>query len=919
MSANILTVFSKAERIYGFLLFVFASIMVIYQCVQFNYERQLEQATKSANYVTRSIDSKVSEVRTMMSSLVGMHYASISLDNGELLGYSETLKEQAPFLNALGRYDAVSGENREEFEDSMNEKGLFNFQIMDIGDTDESTPSPEANIYYPISMLEPMNPENLRMIGANLSTVPTLASELDRISLGNESLITALPPSWPLGGQLIMFTPVYSGNQAPDQETERSIHFDGGFWISANIDSTLDTKSESLEGFIVQIDVINPKGAETLFEQSLPKADEIHLSAIYDPISIKNQWQIDSSTIVVTMTKTIGLSVEAIVWIMTVLVSVALIMGLVALFINHKRSQALERQHGKDIVFAEREKAERTLNSIKDAIVTLDKDHRVVHLNPAANELFSRSTPQMFCQSFSSMFSFRPLDNSFERLSIDSILDELENDGKSEFDVHPVDFSTPDAIFRLSIVTTATPDGVTTGHILMLRDISNERRLNQKLEFQANHDALTGCTNRYYFEGKLGELIDDLENTDRKHAICYMDLDQFKVVNDTCGHRAGDRLLKELTKNLKSLTREYDVLSRLGGDEFGLIVTDINPAGAKAISEKVFEFFQNYVFQHEDKAFAVRACIGVVFIDQNSGTLSDVLSAADIACYEAKARGRNGLCFYSEDNEIMSERSDEMNWIPHLQRSLANDCFQLHVQSVASIGVEFPESPVTHYEFLLRMVQDDGTEITPWQIIQAAERYDLMRDIDRWVVKNAIKIVAGLPSEIAGKYTFSINLSGQSSADPNLIDYIREQFVDFNVSPSLFWFELTETAAISHFSVAYDLFKDIRSLGAKVAMDDFGSGLSSFSYLKTLPVDIIKIDGQFVKDIATDRINREMVKAIHHVGRSMGIQTVAEFVETAEAVDELINIGVNYAQGYYIAKPCPVHEAFNLLSYKRVA
>ena len=919
MSVSILTGFSRTERIAGALLCLLASLSVVYLGIEYNHDKQSESATQSSSNVTRSIGGKVSEVRTMMSSLVGMHYASISLNSGELLGYSETLREQSPYVNALGRYEAVSGSKREAFEESMSEKGLFNFRIVDISETGSSNTSAAAELYYPVSMLEPMNPANLRMIGANLATVPTLATELDRISRQNESLITTLPQSWPWGGQLFMFTPVYLGNHPPVDEEERLKHFDGGFWIAANFSSMLDASAEDLRGFNIRVDVISPQGSDTLFRRSVPTNEKTYLSSIYKPITISNKWQIDSSAIVVTLTKPIGLSIETIVGIMSALVSMVFIIGLIASFTNHRRLAELNRQLDKDLLFSEREKAEKTLNSIKDAIVTLDIDHRIVHLNPAATELFSRSTSTMIGHTLSSMFSFRPLDKEFERLSIDRVLDELEHGGAREFDVQPIDFSTLDTIFRLSIVQTATAEGTTTGHILMLRDISNERRLNQKLEFQANHDALTGCTNRYHFENKLGELIDDLSHTERRHAICYMDLDQFKVVNDTCGHRAGDLLLQELTDNLNSLIRPRDVLSRLGGDEFGLIITDADPADAKKMADKLYAFFQNYIFHHEDKAFAVRASIGVVFIDKHSGTMSEILSAADIACYEAKDRGRNGLCVYSEDNETMSERSNELNWLPQLQKSLSNNSFQLYVQSVASIGVNHPNSPVTHYEFLLRMVQEDGTEITPWQFIQAAERYDLMRDIDKWVIKNAIGIVNDLPNDISEQYTFSINLSGQSCADPNLIDFIREQFETNDVHPSQFWFELTETAAISHFSVAYDLFKNIRTLGAKVALDDFGSGLSSFGYLKNLPVDIIKIDGQFVKDIATDQINLEMVRAIHHVGRSMGIQTVAEFVETPEAIEQLINIGVNYAQGYHIGRPCPVHVAFNTTPLKRVA
>ena len=394
-----------------------------------------------------------------------------------------------------------------------------------------------------------------------------------------------------------------------------------------------------------------------------------------------------------------------------------------------------------------------------------------------------------------------------------------------------------------------------------------------------------------------------------------MDLDQFKVVNDTCGHRAGDRLLRELTENMMTSVRKGDVLSRLGGDEFGLLIVNATPDVAQQVSERLYSFFQNYVFHHEEKAFAVRASIGLVHIDQSIGQLKDVMAAADIACYASKDSGRNSLSVYSTTDENMAERSVELSWLPRLQTALQNDEFRLHVQAVASLDPTHATTHITHFEFLLRLANSDGTESTPWQFVQAAERYDLMREIDKWVIRNALRIIDGLRGKPGGDCSFSINLSGQSAADPTLRFFIQEQIELYDVDPAQIWFELTETAAISHFSVAVDLIKSIRGFGSKVALDDFGSGLSSFGYLKNLPVDVIKIDGQFVKEIANNTIDREMVRAIHHVGRSMGIETVAEFVESQAIVDELIKIGIDYAQGYHIGKPCSISDAMAQLPY----
>lgn len=364
------------------------------------------------------------------------------------------------------------------------------------------------------------------------------------------------------------------------------------------------------------------------------------------------------------------------------------------------------------------------------------------------------------------------------------------------------------------------------------------------------------------------------------------------------------------------LVRDDDVLSRLGGDEFGLLMINVNRDEATRMSNRIYDFFQNYIFKHEDFAFSVTASIGVVHIDKSCANMKDVLAAADIACYSAKDNGRNSLSVYSKTDVGMAERSVELSWLPRLQKALQEDQFRLYLQPVASLLKTPSEQRITHFEFLLRLTDSDGKEMSPWQIIQAAERYDLMREIDKWVIRNALRTVSELQSGPGAQCSYSINLSGQSAADPSLKSFIATQMNAHQIDPSKIWFELTETAAISHFSVAVDLIKNIRSVGSKVALDDFGSGLSSFGYLKNLPVDIIKIDGQFVKEISHNPIDREMVRAIHQVGQSMNIVSVAEFVEDQATVEELLKIGVNYAQGYFIGKPQRIEDAIAKLTDK---
>lgn len=457
-----------------------------------------------------------------------------------------------------------------------------------------------------------------------------------------------------------------------------------------------------------------------------------------------------------------------------------------------------------------------------------------------------------------------------------------------------------------------------------MRNVSQEYRLTAKLAHQANHDVLTGCSNRYHFEQMLAGLIDELAFDQRQHALCYIDLDQFKVINDTCGHRTGDRLLRELSEHMRTLLGDGDILARLGSDEFGLLMTNVSPDEAVELSNRVFQSFQTYTFRHEEKVFAIRASIGLVHIDNSCSSMKDVTAAADIACFTAKDSGRNSLYVYSPTDDTIAERSVELSWLPRLQHALQNDEFMLFIQPVSCVNKLGANAPVTssiqHFEFLLRLHNPDGPEFTPWQFIRAAERYDLMRQIDRWVIRNALRTVAELKGGPGGGCSYSINLSGQSAADPTLKTFIRDQYEYYKIVPSQIWFELTETAAISHFSVATELFKSIRDLGSLVALDDFGSGLSSFGYLKNMPIDIIKIDGQFVREIVNNKIDRQMVLSIKQLGEVMGIKTVAEFVENQEILEELIEIGIDYAQGYYLGKPAPVATSMaELFNYQRAA
>ncbi len=431
-------------------------------------------------------------------------------------------------------------------------------------------------------------------------------------------------------------------------------------------------------------------------------------------------------------------------------------------------------------------------------------------------------------------------------------------------------------------------------------DVTHSRRLSQLLSHQASHDSLTGLVNRREFERRLETLLADQGD----HALCYLDLDQFKVVNDTCGHGAGDELLRQLTFLLVERTRRTDTLARLGGDEFGLLLVDCTIADAERIAESLREAVNEFRFVWHGHTFRLGVSVGLVPFDATVRDANEILKAADATCYAAKDAGRNRVRLYCPDSEELAARRGEMQWVSRIQRALEVDDFQLYYQPI--VPVEAPESRASHYEVLVRMRDEDGQIVLPGAFMPAAERYHLATAIDGWVVEHTVAWLEANPRHLAALDTCSINLSGHSLSDEAFMTSVKAALA--RVPAAKLCFEVTETAAIAHLATAVDFMKELEGLGCRFALDDFGSGLSSFAYLRNLPVDYLKIDGNFIRNVVDDEIDLAMVTAIDQVGKVMGKRTVAEFVETPEILARLAQIGVDFAQGYAFGKPRPLDE-----------
>ncbi|MCK5366167.1 MAG: EAL domain-containing protein, partial [Gammaproteobacteria bacterium] len=446
--------------------------------------------------------------------------------------------------------------------------------------------------------------------------------------------------------------------------------------------------------------------------------------------------------------------------------------------------------------------------------------------------------------------------------------------------------------------------GHLTHYVGIQTDVTESYNLTQQLSYQATHDSLTGLVNRAEFERYLQRALRRAHADGSEHALCYLDLDQFKIINDTSGHIAGDELLRQLAEVLKAKVRKSDLLARLGGDEFAVLVEHCTLRDAERVAEVLRKSICEYRFQWDGKSFAVGVSAGLVPITPLTVSMTEVLKAADAACYAAKDGGRNRIHIYREGDAELSRRFGEMRWVSRINEALETERFTLRFQPI--VPVIAGNASGWHYELLLSMRDHDGAMVSPGAFLPAAERYGLSVNIDRWVVTNAFLWLSTHPTELAQTERCSINLSGPSISDKNFLGFVIDQLEEKGVPAEKICFEITETAAITNLSSASRLISTLRGLGCSFALDDFGSGVSSFAYLKNLAVDLIKIDGVFVKEICEDPVSQALVKAINDMGHAMGKRTIAEAVESQEIFEELRRIGVDYGQGYGITEPRPL-------------
>ncbi|RMT56536.1 Sensor y box/GGDEF domain/EAL domain-containing protein [Pseudomonas coronafaciens pv. atropurpurea] len=592
-------------------------------------------------------------------------------------------------------------------------------------------------------------------------------------------------------------------------------------------------------------------------------------------------------------------------FILNLLIAVNLVTAIVLIVLALMRVRRLiaQRRLFADALQLEKERAQITLESIGDGVITIDVAGAIVYMNPAAEGLTHWKSSQASGLPLAALFNL--LDEHDQKDSstlIDQIASgRLKGGSASSKLIQRLDGST------VSVALVGTPihtSGVISGAVLVLHDMTQERQYIAELSWQAAHDPLTGLVNRSEFERRLQQVLDERGDGSGTHCLMFLDLDQFKLVNDTGGHAAGDELLRQLCQALPRGLRDSDTLARLGGDEFGVLLVDCPASKANDIAEALREIVQSLHFMWKGRPFMTTVSIGLVHLGDVPVTLEASLSAADMACYMAKEKGRNRVQVYSVDDLTLSMRFGEMAWIQRLHMAMDENRFCLYAQEIAAMSGEGNE--VRHIEILLRLRDESGRMVVPDSFIPAAERYGLMTTLDRWVVQNVFKVIAQCQSDDrhqAPQALCAINLSGSSIGDDTFLEYLKHQFVAFDVAPEMICFEITETSAIADLQSAIRFINELKSLGCRFSLDDFCSGMSSFAYLKHLPVDFLKIDGSFVKDMLDNPINKAMVEVINNIGHVMGKRTIAEYVETPQIESALLEMGVDFAQGYLISRP----------------
>jgi diguanylate cyclase (GGDEF)-like protein/PAS domain S-box-containing protein len=542
------------------------------------------------------------------------------------------------------------------------------------------------------------------------------------------------------------------------------------------------------------------------------------------------------------------------------------------------------------------------LDSLAEAIIATDAAGLITYVNPAAERVTGSSASQSIGKTLEDIVGF--VDETDRRLLSDPVRQALTSGAPVNLSRRALLLARSNGSER-SIELSASPirndAKELIGAVVLLHDVTELRGLARQMSYQATHDALTGLVNRREFEARLEEAIESGHRGDGQHVLSYLDLDRFKVVNDTSGHLAGDSMLREVAKVLRDAVRDSDTVARLGGDEFGMLLIGCPLEKARQIADDVCRAVGDYRFVWKDKIFNIGVSIGLVEISRESGTLEELFAAADSACYVAKKQGSGRVAVYSARDEALARHTGEIQWLQKLQSALKENRFQLYSQPIVPAYGQDGGGPAM--EVFVRLQDEAGHEVPPSEFVRAAERYRLMSLVDRWVVQTTLAALGRGAIPIPANRSVAINVSGQTLGDVQFLEFVVECLDSTGVTPSQVCFEITETAVVANLDHARRFVGVLHGMGCQFALDDFGSGVGSFSNLKNLPMDYLKIDGSFMRNLARDSVNQAMVTAMIKLARTLNFKVIAEQVEDEAGLEAARRMGVDYIQGYVVGRP----------------
>jgi diguanylate cyclase (GGDEF)-like protein/PAS domain S-box-containing protein len=542
------------------------------------------------------------------------------------------------------------------------------------------------------------------------------------------------------------------------------------------------------------------------------------------------------------------------------------------------------------------------MQSLGEPILTTDLDGNLVYLNPAAEKLLAVTHSQAIGRPLEEIVGL--MDQNDHKLLSDPIKEAIGDGNPHNVSRRAVllgKASGEERAIELAASPLRNDRGELVGAVVLMHDITELRGQHRQMSYQATHDALTGLVNRREFERRVAESADIARRGEATHMLCYLDLDRFKIVNDTSGHLAGDSMLREVAKLLREAVRDSDTVARLGGDEFGMLLVGCPLDKSRQIADDVCRSIANYRFVWHDRVFNVGVSVGLIEIGREAGTVEQLLAAADSACYVAKKQGAGRVSVYSARDEALARSTGEIEWLQKLQSALKEERFALYYQPIVSADGSDTDGP--SMEVLLRMLDESGAEIPPGEFVRAAERYRLMASVDRWVVHNTLGSLSRNAFQLAPDRSVAINISGQTLDDPLFLEFVVETLDQTGVSPEQVCFEIAENALIGNLELARRFVGVLHGMGCKFTIDDFGSGVGSFSSLKSLPIDYLKLDGSFIRNLARDSVSQTMVTAMIKLARTLNFKIIAEQVEDSAALDAARKMGVDYVQGYVIARP----------------